>query len=136
MHRKSIEAAQHLKDQENCSSNSDHEETTSMRTDASDVSVSSGQQQTNSSSNPKTEQDSHHGQPYADDPEVFRNNSIACLRAKAQEHSAKIMNSHGAMLQVRSISSLASGQPNCDANANNLHHQEVVNSDTSTTSIF
>ncbi|KAF2881332.1 hypothetical protein ILUMI_24848, partial [Ignelater luminosus] len=145
MHRKSLEAAQHLKDQENCNSNSsDHEETTSMRTEASDTSASSGQQgqqqqQTNHNpaNNPtSTEKDTHHSQSYPDDPEVFRNNSIACLRAKAQEHSAKIMNSHGAMLQVRSLSSLASGQQSCDANANNLHHQEVVNSDTSSASIF
>lgn len=146
MHRKSLEAAQHLKDQENCNSNSsDHEETTSMRTEASDTSASSGQQgqqqqQTNhnpANNNPtSTEKDTHHSQSYPDDPEVFRNNSIACLRAKAQEHSAKIMNSHGAMLQVRSLSSLASGQQSCDANANNLHHQEVVNSDTSSASIF
>ncbi|KAB0799088.1 hypothetical protein PPYR_06968 [Photinus pyralis] len=141
MHRKSIEAAQHLKDQENCNSNSsDHEETTSMRTEASDTSVASNQQQKNghtSSSNPvSSDKDSHHNQTFPEDPEVFRNNSIACLRAKAQEHSAKIMNNHGAMLQVRSLTSLAGGQQSCDANANNLHHAEVVNSDTSSTSIF
>lgn len=143
MHRKSLEAAQHLKDQENCNSNSsDHEETTSMRTDVSDTSASSVQQvqqkgNHNTATNPAAnEKDPHHPQPYTDDPEVFRNNSIACLRAKAQEHSAKILNSHGAMLQVRSLSSLASGQQSCDANANNLHHQEVVNTDTSSTGIF
>ncbi|KAK4887116.1 hypothetical protein RN001_003387 [Aquatica leii] len=143
MHRKSIEAAQHLKDQENCNSNSsDHEETTSMRTDASDTSVTSNQQvqqknNHNGSTNSVTsEKDTHHNPSFPDDPEVFRNNSIACLRAKAQEHSAKLMNNHGAMLQVRSLTSLASGQQSCDANANNLHHPEVVNSDTSSASIF
>ncbi|KAF5302880.1 hypothetical protein FQA39_LY02060 [Lamprigera yunnana] len=140
MHRKSIEAAQHLKDQENCNSNSsDHEETTSMRTDASDTSVTSNQQLPQKSNHQSTnppEKEAHHNQSFPDDPEVFRNNSIACLRAKAQEHSAKIMNNHGAMLQVRSLTSLASGQQSCDANANNLHHPEVVNSDTSSASIF
>lgn len=36
---------------------------------------------------------------YTDDPEAFRNNSIACLRAKAQEHQARILGS-GLLLQV------------------------------------
>lgn len=144
MHRKSLEAAQHLKDSENCS-NSDHDETTSMRTESSDTSISSGQQQRQQPSAPPnhavstgTDKDGHHGstQPYSsEDPEVFRNNSIACLRAKAQEHSAKIMNSHGAMLQVRSLSSLGTSGQNCDANANNLH-QEVVGSEASPSGIF
>lgn len=109
MHRKSLEAAEHLKEQENCNSNSDHEDTTSTRTQASDTS-------SNNNNNPQQTQhdkDPQHSQPYpADDPEAFRNNSIACLRAKAQEHSAKLM--------IRAQQ---------DANANNLqqqHHQEVV----------
>ncbi|KAG5680116.1 hypothetical protein PVAND_009641 [Polypedilum vanderplanki] len=40
------------------------------------------------------------------DPEVFRNNSIACLRAKAQEHQARLMNSGLLALQVRSLAGL------------------------------
>uniref|UniRef100_A0A0K8US46 Visual system homeobox 2 n=1 Tax=Bactrocera latifrons TaxID=174628 RepID=A0A0K8US46_BACLA len=36
------------------------------------------------------------------DPDTFRNNSIACLRAKAQEHQARLLNS-GLFLQVRSF---------------------------------
>ncbi|XP_036345973.1 homeobox protein 5-like [Rhagoletis pomonella] len=43
--------------------------------------------------------------PYATlehDPDTFRNNSIACLRAKAQEHQARLLNS-GLFLQVRSF---------------------------------
>lgn len=137
MHRKSLEAAEHLKEQDNCNSNSDHEETTSMRTEGSDTSATSGQQtqqqmtpHNNVSSSPSEKE--HHQQAYPEDPEAFRNNSIACLRAKAQEHSAKLLN-HGIMLQVRS--NLGQPQANCDANANNLHHQEVVNSDTNS-SIF
>lgn len=133
MHRKSLEAAEHLKEQD-CT-NSDHEETTSMRTEASDTSATSSQQtqqqqpppgHTNVSGGDKDQQASHVGlppttqPPYPEDPEAFRNNSIACLRAKAQEHSAKLLN-HNLMMQVRSS----------DANANNLHHQEVVNAETS-----
>ncbi|KAH8387381.1 hypothetical protein KR093_006720, partial [Drosophila rubida] len=32
-----------------------------------------------------------------------RNNSIACLRAKAQEHQARLLNNGGLFLQVRSF---------------------------------
>ncbi|KAH8366589.1 hypothetical protein KR084_004960 [Drosophila pseudotakahashii] len=35
------------------------------------------------------------------DPDTFRNNSIACLRAKAQEHQARLLNNGGLFLQVR-----------------------------------
>uniref|UniRef100_A0A182JI71 Uncharacterized protein n=1 Tax=Anopheles atroparvus TaxID=41427 RepID=A0A182JI71_ANOAO len=41
------------------------------------------------------------------DHEAFRNNSIACLRAKAQEHQARLLNS-GLLLQVRSLAGLQS----------------------------
>ncbi|KAG5891634.1 hypothetical protein JTB14_001804 [Gonioctena quinquepunctata] len=123
MHRKSIEAAEHLKDD---NTNSDHEETTSMRTDASDTSATSSQPPNHVPNNDSTPDPQHPAgnggvnsqQAYPEDPEAFRNNSIACLRAKAQEHSAKLLN-HNLMLQVRP-------QPSCDANANNLHRQEVV----------
>ncbi|XP_068907406.1 visual system homeobox 2-like [Tenebrio molitor] len=134
MHRKSLEAAEHLKEQD-C--NSDHEETTSMRTEASDTSATSSQQTQQQQPPPGHnnvnvsggDKEQHVGltttqPPYPEDPEAFRNNSIACLRAKAQEHSAKLLN-HNLMMQVRSS----------DANANNLHHQEVVNTETSS-SIF
>lgn len=171
MHRKSLEAAEHLKD-DGCN-NSDHEETTSLRTDTSDTSVTSGTpgQQPSASSGPNPNQgtanpqqqnqlplNSPHQSPQGvdkggeppqnipnhryepslrpDDPEVFRNNSIACLRAKAQEHSAKLLNhglNHGLMLQVRSLANMTHAQSNCDANANNLnmHHSDIVSSDTS-----
>lgn len=134
MHRKSLEAAEHLKDQDNCNSNSDHEETTSMRTEASDTSATSTQPNqpnaSQSTTSPTGEKDHPQQHNYPEDPEAFRNNSIACLRAKAQEHSAKLLN-HGIMLQVRSNL----GQSGCDANANNLHHQDVANSDTNS-SVF
>ncbi|KAJ8912656.1 hypothetical protein NQ315_012732, partial [Exocentrus adspersus] len=128
MHRKSLEAAEHLK--EDTTTNSDHEESTSMRTDASDSSVASSQPsqtQNHVASNEKdlspTTGPQHPSlggqQTYNDDPEAFRNNSIACLRAKAQEHSAKLLN-HNLMLHVRP------NPQSCDANANNLHHQDVV----------
>ncbi|CAG9763043.1 unnamed protein product [Ceutorhynchus assimilis] len=129
MHRKSLEAAEQLKESD---TTSDHEDTTSMRTDTSDTSATSSQNHP-SSQTPSTDikdpsllQQQPQQQPnpnnsYQDDPEVFRNNSIACLRAKAQEHSAKLMNHnlmvHGAVG--------GNGRPNsCDANQNTLHHTE------------
>lgn len=52
-----------------------------------------------------------------------RNNSIACLRAKAQEHQARLLNS-GLLLQVRSLAGLQSpvshSPQSCDSNANTL----------------
>lgn len=123
MHRKSLEAAEHLKED---NTNSDHEETTSMRTDASDTSASSNQpQQTQSVHGTQSEKDvapMNGQQGYPEDPEAFRNNSIACLRAKAQEHSAKLLN-HNLMMHARSNT-----QP-CDTNANNLHHQDIGSSE-------
>lgn len=56
---------------------------------------------------------------------INRNNSIACLRAKAQEHQARLLNS-GLLLQVRSLAGLQnplsySPPHSCDSNANTLH---------------
>lgn len=90
------------------------------------------------------------------DPEEFRNNSIACLRAKAQEHSAKIFSlSADALMLVNNNaaaaaaflhrSSLTNNMPShYDANANNLpsihnyyqnnHPPEMANSDIITSS--
>ncbi|GJQ64952.1 hypothetical protein Trydic_g7119 [Trypoxylus dichotomus] len=142
MHRKSLEAAQHLKDSDNCNSNSDHEETNSMRTENSNNSTNSSKPNQSSTTfsnvTSSNDKDHHEQQPtgqqpppqvYPEDPEAFRNNSIACLRAKAQEHNAKLLN-HGIMLQVTSARSNGGSQQNCDANANNLHHQEIVKSET------
>ncbi|XP_037818725.1 uncharacterized protein LOC119608393 isoform X2 [Lucilia sericata] len=46
-----------------------------------------------------------YGTGLVQDPDTFRNNSIACLRAKAQEHQARLLNS-GLFLQVRSFADL------------------------------
>ncbi|XP_065365613.1 G-box-binding factor [Calliphora vicina] len=46
-----------------------------------------------------------YGSGLVQDPDTFRNNSIACLRAKAQEHQARLLNS-GLFLQVRSFADL------------------------------
>ncbi|XP_066154250.1 visual system homeobox 2-like isoform X2 [Euwallacea fornicatus] len=134
MHRKSIEAAEQLKESDNTTS--DHEDTTSMRTDTSDTSATSSQNHpSNASSSQPSMLDNKEqmnlgsvgpSQPpqqqvasnFPDDPEVFRNNSIACLRAKAQEHSAKLMNHN---LMVQSSRPPSGG---CDANQNTLHHQD------------
>ncbi|KAJ9599387.1 hypothetical protein L9F63_010149, partial [Diploptera punctata] len=179
MHRKSIEAAEQLKD-DNCTSDKeDQHETSSMTTDKSDNSNNnsvSQQQQTgmqqqpsqinqNSAENNNKEilqhqmrlqelqhQIEHHtsGLPIAHstDPEEFRNNSIACLRAKAQEHNAKILSlSADALMLVNNnarsrssvngttsavnnnnntITSSTTSSSHCDANANSLtshqHH--------------
>lgn len=126
MHRKSLEAAEHLKEND---TSSDHEETTSMRTEASDTSATSSQPPPSSQVNHVTpgDKDPAHQpingqQGFPEDPEAFRNNSIACLRAKAQEHSAKLLN-HNLMMHVRP------NTQNCDANGNSLHHQEVDSSE-------
>ncbi|XP_055593338.1 visual system homeobox 2-like isoform X2 [Uranotaenia lowii] len=50
---------------------------------------------------------------YRDPVSYIRNNSIACLRAKAQEHQARLLNS-GLLLQVRSLAGLQ----------NPLHHHQ------------
>lgn len=130
MHRKSLEAAEHLKED---NMNSDHEETTSMRTDASDTSVSSNhpsQPQSNSGTQSETDITPMNGQQtYPEDPEAFRNNSIACLRAKAQEHSAKILN-HNLMTHANS------NPQSCGTNPNTLHHQNMANSESNEGMIF
>lgn len=88
------------------------------------------------------------------DPEQFRNNSIACLRAKAQEHSAKMLGlsssaSHAeathASLLLNSVSQLMRGSrmPHQDANGNTLHPhshlnhaQDLVTSSDNSSSMF
>lgn len=91
------------------------------------------------------------------DPEEFRNNSIACLRAKAHEHNAKLFSLDALMLMNNNAaaflhrSSLTGGggggvmPGHFDANANNLpsihsyypnvgQQQEMVNNDIVTSS--
>ncbi|XP_039960480.1 motor neuron and pancreas homeobox protein 1 isoform X1 [Bactrocera tryoni] len=50
------------------------------------------------------------------DPDTFRNNSIACLRAKAQEHQARLLNS-GLFLQMRSFAGFQA-----NSNASSVSH--------------
>ncbi|KAL1489907.1 hypothetical protein ABEB36_013833 [Hypothenemus hampei] len=136
MHRKSLEAAEQLKETDSAPM-SDHEDTTSMRTDTSDTSATSTSQPTTSAMlDNKQEQPLNNvgaatsqSQPpsqstgYPEDPEVFRNNSIACLRAKAQEHSAKLL-SHNLMVHSSDAGRSESGGGGCDANQNTLHHSD------------
>jgi homeobox protein 2 len=183
MHRKSIEAAEQLKDDGCSSDKEDQHETSSMTTDKSDNSTnnSSSQQQQqqqqqqqsqlnqNAAENNNKEihqhqlrlqelqhQIEHQNQQssalqlaHATDPEEFRNNSIACLRAKAQEHSAKILSlsadavmlvnrgRNGTTSAVNSVTTASAATPHCDANANSLtgrqHQGDVIltSSDTS-----
>ncbi|XP_065158649.1 visual system homeobox 2-like isoform X2 [Atheta coriaria] len=166
MHRKSLEAAEHLKD-DNCGSNSEHEDTTSMRTEESDASATSiprarspctqppppppanhrdspvKMEQQQAAQPPQPPQPPQQPQPpaapYVDDPEAFRNNSIACLRAKAQEHSAKLLSHHHHLLMHSRMAAAGNGvpphivlnvdgppvNPAQDANANNLHQEDA-----------
>lgn len=87
--------------------------------------------------------------PLPTDPEEFRNNSIACLRAKAQEHQAKLLGfTTDALMLVNSGPRRNLG---CDANANSInhhHHQQppqqhhqlqasdVLNSSDNSSSLF
>ncbi|KAK9875716.1 hypothetical protein WA026_009513 [Henosepilachna vigintioctopunctata] len=125
MHRKSMEAAEHLKDDCNTATSSDHEESASMRTEASDVSATSGpqQQQQQQVATPGDKEQQQQTGAFVEDPEAFRNNSIACLRAKAQEHSAKLL-SHNLLMHHHQQTRQQGAT--CDANANNLMHQEAA----------
>jgi homeobox protein 2 len=170
MHRKSIEAAEQLKDDGCNSDKEDQHETSSMATDKSD---NSG----NNSSPPQQQQQQHLNHnavennkemhqirlqelqhqiehqnhqssglqlSHATDPEEFRNNSIACLRAKAQEHSAKILSlsADAVMLVNRATTSAsASAASHCDTTANSLagrqHQGDVLlTSSDNSSSIF
>jgi homeobox protein 2 len=60
------------------------------------------------------------------DPEEFRNNSIACLRAKAQEHQAKLLSfSTDALMLVNSQRRM---NGSCDTHT---HNQDLNSSDNS-----
>ncbi|KAG8338421.1 Visual system homeobox 2 [Homalodisca vitripennis] len=145
MHRKSLEAADQLKDDNTCTTSDkeeddgDHQESTSSKSELSGPPSHNGDK--------GQEQDLRLPQDMGrTDPEQFRNNSIACLRAKAQEHSAKLLSlSADALMLVNNqlmrsrMQGVGMGNP-CDANANSLHHlpvpmpgagPEVASSDTS-----
>lgn len=178
MHRKSIEAAEQLKDDGCSSDKEDQHETSSMTTDKSDNSANNSSSQQPQQQQQQQSQLNHNAAEnnkemhqirlqdlqhqidhqnhqssalqlaHTTDPEEFRNNSIACLRAKAQEHSAKILSlsADAVMLVNRTTSAVNSGTTttaasaavsHCDANANSLtgrqHQGDVLltSSDTS-----
>ncbi|CAG9788452.1 unnamed protein product [Diatraea saccharalis] len=104
MHRKSLEAAQHLKESGSEREGSEPEPerpgSVSPHRDPHDPHDNQAQSSPGSST---TASSSAKGRaspegPCArdayDDPEAFRNNSIACLRAKAQEHQARLLSSN------------------------------------------
>ncbi|EDX01109.1 homeobox protein aristaless isoform X2 [Drosophila yakuba] len=62
------------------------------------------------------------------DPDAFRNNSIACLRAKAQEHQARLLNNGGLFLQVRRF---AQGQAQLQDPSDMLKLSEEYNNNNS-----
>ncbi|XP_059045069.1 visual system homeobox 2-like isoform X2 [Achroia grisella] len=116
MHRKSLEAAQHLKESgsEREGSEPEVERAPSASPHHHDnhdnQAQSSPASSTTASSSAKGRASPEPGREMYDDPEAFRNNSIACLRAKAQEHQARIL-SNNLLLQVRGLSRSASGVP-------------------------
>ncbi|XP_026332486.1 visual system homeobox 2-like [Hyposmocoma kahamanoa] len=115
MHRKSIEAARHLKESGSEREGSEPEERAASASpvrhhDAHDHQAqSSPASSTTASSSAKGRASPDRDREY-DDPEAFRNNSIACLRAKAQEHQARLLNNN-LLLQVRGMSRPQAGTP-------------------------
>ncbi|CAG9583459.1 unnamed protein product [Danaus chrysippus] len=106
MHRKSLEAAQHLKESgsEREGSEAEADRAPSASPHPHDHHEAQAQSSPGSST---TASSSAKGRaspepPLYDDPEAFRNNSIACLRAKAQEHQARLL-SNNLLLQVRGL---------------------------------
>ncbi|XP_021181067.1 visual system homeobox 2 isoform X2 [Helicoverpa armigera] len=106
MHRKSIEAARHLKESgsEREGSEAEPERPTSASSHHHDnhdaQAQSSPASSTTASSSAKGRASPEPGRELYEDAEAFRNNSIACLRAKAQEHQARILN-HNMLLQLQ-----------------------------------
>ncbi|XP_037293585.1 visual system homeobox 2 [Manduca sexta] len=106
MHRKSLEAARHLK--ESGSEREGSEPEPDRATSASphhhdNQAQSSPASSTTASSSAKGRASPEPGREVYEDPEAFRNNSIACLRAKAQEHQARLLNNN-LLLQIRDLS--------------------------------
>ncbi|KAF9414908.1 hypothetical protein HW555_007299 [Spodoptera exigua] len=115
MHRKSIEAARHLKESgsEREGSEAEPERPTSASSHHHDnhdtQAQSSPASSTTASSSAKGRASPEAGREMYEDAEAFRNNSIACLRAKAQEHQARILN-HNMLLQVRGVARAGSAE--------------------------
>ncbi|CAH2041226.1 unnamed protein product, partial [Iphiclides podalirius] len=100
MHRKSLEAAQHLKESGSEREGSEAEaerphSASPHRHDVHDAQAqSSPGSSTTASSSAKGRASPEPGRELYEDPEAFRNNSIACLRAKAQEHQARLLSNN------------------------------------------
>ncbi|XP_047997677.1 visual system homeobox 2-like isoform X2 [Leguminivora glycinivorella] len=107
MHRKSLEAAHHLKEsgseREGSEAEGDrpHSASPHEHHDNHDAQAQSSPASSTTASSSAKGRASPEGTSY-EDPEAFRNNSIACLRAKAQEHQARIL-SNNILLQVRGL---------------------------------
>ncbi|VVC90950.1 unnamed protein product [Leptidea sinapis] len=107
MHRKSLEAAQHLKESgsEREGSEAEQDRATSASPHRLEVHETQAQSSPGSSTTASSSakgRASPEGREMYEDPEAFRNNSIACLRAKAQEHQARLL-SNNLLLQVRGL---------------------------------
>ncbi|KAL0829474.1 hypothetical protein ABMA28_004236, partial [Loxostege sticticalis] len=107
MHRKSLEAAQHLKESgsEREGSEAEPERPTSASPhhhDHHDNQAQSSPGSSTTASSSAKGRASPEGREMYEDHEAFRNNSIACLRAKAQEHQARLL-SNNLLLQVRGL---------------------------------
>ncbi|CAH0727279.1 unnamed protein product, partial [Brenthis ino] len=113
MHRKSLEAAQHLKEsgseREGSEAEGECAPSASPRHDVHDNQAQSSPGSSTTASSSAKGRASPDGRELYEDPEAFRNNSIACLRAKAQEHQARLL-SNNLLLQVRGLQR-ASGAP-------------------------
>lgn len=184
MHRKSLEAADQLKDDNSCGSDKEDINDADKSDGSTDNSkLTTNKSQTNAqennnnnskdnSTNPQQHQiNQNYDNRYQNDrgtsqlmsnerlmqnerlpsernslptdPEEFRNNSIACLRAKAQEHQAKILGFSTDALMLVNSNSGQRRNGNCDANANSInhhhhHHQQsdVLNSSDTSSSLF
>lgn len=168
MHRKSIEAAEQLKSNDENSNSSDREEnndttdksdastnnstitaattttttiptTTNNKTNAQETNNNHQQQHSKEIIN-NSRQDSYNNRVHSDrgssqvinDPEEFRNNSIACLRAKAQEHQAKLLSFSTDALMLVNPQRRMNGS--CDVN--NISHNQELNSSDNSSSLF
>lgn len=163
MHRKSMEAAQQLKEVED----SDRESTTSRDKSDSSQSQSQHQPQAQEQCNKELRLQSHHQQQHPHhhdqqssqqhntsqapppqqslqiptDPEEFRNNSIACLRAKAQEHSAKILSdavrrSTAAALLNGNVEATHDSNANITSQMGERNHGDILTSSDTSSSLF
>ncbi|CAO1396351.1 unnamed protein product [Diamesa hyperborea] len=123
MHKKSLEAAETLKSSDEFS---DREETKTEASDTSSSNIHRGSPITPiaGSTVVNNSKSKSNGSPPPSKSSSLSpatiNNSIACLRAKAQEHQARLMNSGLLALQVRSLAGLHQHH-----NHQHNHHQQL-----------